>query len=84
MAESTQSDQGALAASFQDHVTAFHQSLPAEERALLEQVLVLAMSAPREQADVQGFGAGLGIMPSLVDSLVQACATGEHFPKGKI
>jgi len=81
MARSTQPDQSALTASFQEHVTAFYQSLPPDERTLLEQVLGLAQVATREQADVQGFGAPLGITMTVVDSLMLACASGQHFPK---
>jgi hypothetical protein len=55
MAESTQPDQSAVAASFSEHVDAFHQSLPPEERALLEQIFALAESASAQQGDTQGF-----------------------------
>ena len=47
-------EQEAIAASFRQHVEAFHASLPPEERTLLEQIFSLAESA-RDQGDVQGF-----------------------------
>jgi hypothetical protein len=59
MAESTQPEQSAVAASFSERVNAFHQSLPPAERALLEQVFALAESASAQQGDTQGFG-GIG------------------------
>jgi hypothetical protein len=52
MAESTQPEVSATAASFKEHVEAFHQSLPREEQVLLEQVFALAQAA---EGDVQGF-----------------------------
>ena len=63
MAEHSQPEMTPLAASFAEHVRAFHQSLPTDEQTLLEQVFALAEAA-RESAEVTGFmpvnmGAGM-------------------------
>lgn len=55
MPGSTQPEQSPVSASFQEHVKAFHESLPPEERALLQQLFALAESASKQEADVQGF-----------------------------
>jgi hypothetical protein len=57
MAESTQSEESPLAASFRAHAHRFHDGLPAEEQTLLEQVFSLAAGAAGEHADAKGFAA---------------------------
>ena len=47
-------DPAAVSKSFGEHLNAFHQSLPPEQRALLEQVCALANDASSD-GDVQGF-----------------------------
>jgi hypothetical protein len=77
MAESTQADHGALVASFEGHLTAFHQSLPAEERTLFAQVWALASSASLAEGDVQGFDAS---SPSLLTVMFDSGPNGVRGP----
>jgi hypothetical protein len=57
MTRQSQSKIEAVAASFAEHVRAFHQSLPAEEQVLLEQIFALAEMISGQDGDVQGYAA---------------------------
>jgi hypothetical protein len=82
MAESTQSDASALAESFWGHLIAFHQTLPPEERALIERVWELAGSASGTGGDVQGFGTGPVSALTLVLSPIDPRSTAEKVKAG--
>ena len=56
MSEQTPRDPQALAASFGEHLRTFHDSLPPDEQALLEQVVALAEAAAQER-DTAGYQA---------------------------
>lgn len=55
MTEQPQPELSPVATSFAERVRAFHQSLPPEEQALLEQVFALAETAVAGGEDTQGF-----------------------------
>lgn len=55
MAEGTQSNQSAVVDSFNEHLRAFYDSLPADEQALWQQVVRLAADGPGDGGDTQGY-----------------------------
>ena len=54
MSEQRPQDPQAVAASFGEHLRTFHDSLPPDEQALLEQVVALAEAAAQER-DTAGY-----------------------------